>query len=556
MLASAAVLAVGLPVRTHAQPPPSPQPSSLTPAPQPTPLASPGPVGPNPTYAPSPGATLPGEIQGPTLAPSLPQPVNLSPNAVLLLIGHSASVDLLSPVSGIVTASGFDPAIARVVFDPIGRKVQAFGLHAGTTTATITDESNLSATLSITVQVSAGKAFEATSAVITGRPASGDFVADSAARAAERVSYPQPGASVKIDQGSIAGVRPLGVDDVETVAVPVTISGPGYYPYHSTVSVQLTNLAQPPAPPKYLLVSDYPETITENGTLFFADVNYGDPARLLYYHYAPKDAPLRRVLVKVQNNGVVDSTISLIAGLAGPSPDVLYIGHVATQRFLVREAAGEGEIFDVQPHSTINVVDQLLPANALVSGLMQFRVISGDGVRVAVLVQNATDPMTDPISDTLLQSSQQHARGIYQVPEFFYDEYYTVGADPTVLVVGQLPLPNLVQGQVLGGDYGVKQSADLTLLNPTNDAARVGVWFEPRGGRATGTFLLDGDVLQLHGVNPFAPVLLRSWIVPPHGYRDVGLVTMPEGGSSYPVNLLVSSQPPPGGGWGVTSALY
>lgn len=491
-----------------------------------------------------------------TAPPATPQPVVLSPAAVLVLLGHVSAVSVNSPSSGVITATVADPAIARAVFNPLNRTVEVTGLHAGSTTATVTSEANLSATISIVVQVSAGKAFDSTSTTITGHPASVDFVQDSAARAAERVSYPEVGAVVQIDPHTISEARTLPGDDSEVVHVSVTIKGPGYYPYHATVAVRVTNLVQPRVPPKYLLVSDYPETITENGTLFYADVNRGSPARLLYYHYAPKSAPERRVLVKVQNNNLSDCTVELIAGLAGPSADILYTGHVSTYKFLAREAAGEGEIFDVPPHTTENVVDQRLPANELVSGLMQLRVIDGTGVRVAVIVQDANDSPTDPISDTLLTSAEHHARGIYQLPEFFYDEYYVVGAPPTALVIGKLPLSNMVQGEVLGGDYGVKQSAQLTLLNPTNDLARVGVWFEPRGGRATGTFVLDGDLLQLHPVDPFRPALVRSWLLPPHGYRRVNFVTMPEGGSSYPVNVLVSSQPPPGGAWSVTSALY
>lgn len=518
-------------------------PSSPTPSPSPVAQPLPSAQGPNPTYAPSP-------------TPAVPQPVVVSPASVLVLLGHISSASLTSPASGIVIPAVVDPSIAKVVFNPLNRTLEVTGLHAGSTTATITSDANLTASLSITVQVSAGKAFDSTDTVITGHPASVEFVQDSAARAAERVTYPQAGANVLIDPAAISDARPLPPDDTEAVHVPVSIKGAGYYPYHATVTVRLTNLVQPREPPKYLLVSDFPETITEDGTLFYADVNRGAPARLLYYHYAPKNAPTRRVLVKVQNNGLASSSIELIAGLAGPSRDVLYTGHVSTYKFLKREAAGEGEIFEVPPRTTINVVDQRLPANALVSGLMQLRVIDGSGVRVAVIVQDANDSPIDPISDTLLTSAQRHARGIYQVPEFFYDEYYVAGAAPTILVLGKLPLPNMAVGEVLGGDYGVKQSAQLTLLNPSNDQMRMGIWFEPRGGQATGTFLLDGDVLQLHAVEAFKPVLLRSWLLPPHGYRRVNLVTMPEGGSSYPVNVLVSSQPPDGGAWGVTPALY
>ena len=290
--------------------------------------------------------------------------------------------------------------------------------------------------------------------------------------------------------------------------------------------------------------------------MFFADVNFDEPARLLYYHYSGSQSASRRVLVKVQNNGIDQSFLQLIAGIAGPDPNVLSVGHDSTQRFLVHEAAGRRPDLRSTAHATLNVVDQLLPPGTLVTGLMQLRVVSGDGVRVAVVVQDADQTPIEPISDTLLSSAVNHARGVYQVPEFDYDESYTVGGDPATLSIGKLPLPNLVQGEVLGGDYGVKQSATITLLNPQAEAQRVGMWFEPRGGRATGTFLIDGRLVQLHPVDAARPALVRVFTVPAHGYRRMGIVTMPEGGSSYPVRVTFSADPPVGGSWNISPAVY
>ena len=170
--------------------------------------------------------------------------------------------------------------------------------------------------------------------------------------------------------------------------------------------------------------------------------------------------------------------------------------------------------------------------------------MQGDGVRLAIVVQEAADSPVEPISDTLLSSAVQHARGVYQVPDFTYDEEYTVGDPPTVLSIGKLPLPNLVQGQVLGGDYGVKQSATVTLVNDGDSAANVGMWLEPRGGRATATFLIDGALTEIHATDPGAFAHVRSFAVPAHGYQRIDVVTMPEGGSSYPVNVLFSSTQP------------
>ncbi|MDQ2817357.1 MAG: hypothetical protein M3T49_03990 [Candidatus Eremiobacteraeota bacterium] len=523
-------------------------PAAAEPSAAPSELAEPPPSSPSPSAEPA-------ASESPSPTPS-PVPVQIAPASVRVLLGHQVSVHLTSPASGLVQLGGFDPAVIRPIFNPIDRSIDITGLHVGSTTISVTSEAGLSSPLAVTVEASAGRTFQTTEITITGDPASADFVAVEAAHAATLVAYPEPGARVFIDPAAVRDAHTLSADQVGVVHVPVSITGEGYLPYQQTVAVRVVNVAQPRVTAKFLMVSDFPETITENGTLFYADVNSGEPARLLYYHYEPPHSSTRRLLVKVQNDGNDASLLQVIAGLAGPNPNILQVGHESTRRFLVHEAANEGEIFEVPPGAAINVIDQLLPADNLISGLQQIRVISGDGVRVAVVVQDAADSPVGPVSQTLLQSAVRHARGVYQVPDFFYDEYYTVGDAPTTLTIGKLPLPNLVQGEVLGGDYGVKQSATLTLLNPTDRAANVGLWFQPRGGRSTGTFFIEGQLLQLHPVNPGRAELLKTFSVPPRGYREVESVTMPEGGSSYPVTLIVSSQPPPGGGWSMTPVLY
>jgi hypothetical protein len=545
---------LGPPAGAHADPSPSSTESGapiVTPSPavteSPVPNGSPTAPGPAPTVLPSMPAVTP--------PPPPPQPVSLAASTIVLQYGRSATVHVDSPPSGILTLSGFDVGIISATFNAIDRTIDISGLRTGTTTITATDQDGLSSSLTVTVEILAGRIGDTASATITGDPASPDFVAEAAANAAAAVVYPEAGARLIIDPNSIADAHTLAPDDLATVHVPVAIEGSGMLRAAKDVAVTVSNVAQPRLPPQYLLVSDFPETLVENGTLFYADVNPDAPARLLYYHYAAKPET-RRVLVKVQNNGLDSSLIQLIAGIAGPDSNVLAAGHLATSRYLMREAANEGQLFELPPHATINVVDQALPPDTLVTGVMQLRVVSGDGVRVALVAQDAADPPVQPISDTLLQSAVRHARGIYSVPDFLYDETYRVGDDATVLTIGKLPLPNLVQGEVLGGDYGVKQSASITLLNPSSADARVGMWFEPRGGRATGTFFIDGALVQIHAAPADAAQLVESFLVPAGGYRQISVVTMPEGGSSYPVNLVFSSNAPANGSWTQSSLIY
>ncbi|HEY7982217.1 MAG TPA: hypothetical protein VID19_12110 [Candidatus Eremiobacteraceae bacterium] len=536
------------PSRLAAQPDESPpvEPSAL-PLITPSPAATATPPGPEPTVLPSmPPVTPP---------PPQPQPVVLATASIIAQLGRLNTVHVDSPPSGILTLSGFDPQIVRAVFNAVDRTVDITGLHTGTTTITATDLDGLTATLAVRVEIIAGRVADSARATITGNPAGPDFVTEAAVAAVRAVAYPDSGAQLTIDASAVNDAHTLATDDVAVVHVPVSIAGDGMLTLQKTVAVTVTNIAQPRLAPRYLLVSDYPETLTENGTLFYADVNPDAPARLLYYHYAQKPET-RRVIVKVQNNGVVSSLVQLIAGVAGPDSNVLAAGHLATRRYLERESANEGQIFEVPPHATLNVLDQEMPPETLITGVMQLRVVSGDGVRVALVAQDAGDSPVQPISDTLLLSAVRHARGVYNVPDFFYDETYTIGDPATVLTIGKLPLPNLVQGEVLGGDYGVKQSATVTLLNPGPTDARVGMWFEPRGGRATGTFSIDGQLLQIHAVDFGHDELLQSFIVPAGGFHQVSVTTMPEGGSSYPVNVIFSSTPPAAGSWNQSTFVY
>jgi hypothetical protein len=518
-----------------------------TPSPSPSPVVESSPTGPEPTVVPS---------LAPLVAASpVPQPVVLATPSIIVQLGKLSTVRVSSPPSGLLTLSGFDPDIVRATFNAVDRTVDVTGLHTGATTITAADQDGLSATLAVRVEILAGRVADTASATITGNPAGPDFVAEAAIAAVRAVAYPDSAARLTIEPSAVTDAHTLASDDVATVHVPVSIAGDGMLTLQKRVAVTVTNIAQPRLAPRFLLVSDFPETLTENGTLFYADVNPDSPARLLYYHYAQKPET-RRVIVKVQNNGVVASLVQLIAGVAGPDSNVLAAGHLATRRYLEREAANEGQIFEVPPHATLNVLDQEMPPETLITGVMQLRVVSGDGVRVALVAQDAGDSPVQPISDTLLLSAVRHARGVYSVPDFFYDETYTIGDPATVLTIGKLPLPNLVQGEVLGGDYGVKQSATVTLLNPGSADARVGMWFEPRGGRATGTFFVDSQILQIHAVDFGHDELLQTFIVPAGGYHQVSVTTMPEGGSSYPVNVIFSSTPPSAGTWVQSTLVY
>ena len=85
----------------------------------------------------------------------------------------------------------------------------------------------------------------------------------------------------------------------------------------------------------------------------------------------------------------------------------------------------------------------------------------------------------------------------------------------------------------------------LTIVNNSPAPAPVALYESPRGGRATGTYIIDRVLVQAHSVAPYSHVKLREYTVPARGFVRVQITTMPEGGSSYP--LLLEVAPDDGG---------
>jgi len=522
-----------------------------------------GPVNPPaPTATPTPPAqeqapATPGPIASPTATPTptptpTPVPIVADPPAVNVSPGNTAVLHA-SGVFGTLTAKIADPSLAIVsTIDQATGTVAIAGVAAGLTTVTLSDDRGVTRDVPIRIAYPAGSIASDTTVRITGNPATARFIRTIAAHAASSAAILRPGASVAIDPNSVEGARELPVSDVASVDVPLQLNGSNYFSVAGTTRVHLENVALPHIRPSRLMVSDYPEQLHENGVLFTATLDRSAPQRFLYYHYNPADQPARRIVLRAQNSSTQPATLQFITGEAGPGPNEMEVGHSSTVRFLAREAQNEGNVVVVPPNGTLTLVNQSLPPETCVSNLVQLRELDGDPVTLTLLAQNADDPLDRPVdSATLLESQVKHARGIYRVPEFYFDYMYTIDSsgDDLEMPIGQLPLPNLREGEALAGDYGVMQSINLTVVNPTAGEVPIALYENPRGGRATGTYLIDNTLVQSHAVAPFTKWKLREYRVPAHSTFRVTIVTMPEGGSSYPVRLIVApddGSPSPG----------
>ena len=530
-------------VAPSAPPTPTPQ---IAPAPtlSPSPLPSGAPLA-SPSPPPS-GAPLATPLASPTPVPTptptpTPVPILFSPASALVAVGSSVQVAVGNTL-GAVTLTGGDPQVAALSYNTNTEMLSIAGLAPGSTSVTLTDSRGISATLPILVAYPAGSVPQHTLLVrVTGEPASASFVLERIADAIAASVALRPGAQLVFSRSQIGIDAPLGVDDVLRLSVPVTLQGNNYIEVDSTINLTVENIAAPRISPSSLMVSDFPERLTTDGVLFTADLHRQAPSRFLYFHYNPPHSIARRIVLRATNTSPEPALLQFIDGHGGPSPNEMEAGHLSTKRFLVHLVTNEGKIVQIPGYGSMNLAVQELPADSIVSDLLQLRVLNGGLIHLMLFAQKATDsPNSPPKSDTLLQGHHAHARGIYSVPEFTYSTQWSVEDPYLELAVGQVPLPNDLVGQALSGDYGVLQNFEINVVNPTHQAQTIALYENPRGGSATGTYLIDRVLVQSHQVRAFTRYKLRSYVVPARGFLRLHITTIPDAGSSFPVRLILA----------------
>jgi hypothetical protein len=526
LLLCGAALSGAVSVRAQSTPEPA-----VTATPFAQPLVS---TSPSPSATPLPSG--PTETPSPTPTPTLP-PITASPAAAFVPVGSTQTITVQGSL-GNLTAVAASTAFFTMTVDQNTRAVIVTGTAPGSTSITISDSRGVSTTVGVRVAFPAGALPGSITLPVTGDPASRDYLRDLVTRTIVRYTQVRPGAQAIVTADDVPLPGDLAQDMSASFDVPVLIQGEQYFDVNGTVHVTLNNIAVPRISPDILMVSDYPEKLTENGTLFSADLKREVPSRFLYFHYNPPGQPDRRIVLVAQNQSNEPATLQYISG-RGASKYEMEAGHIATKDFLVDVVQNQGRLLQIPANATQVIAQQNMPAGAIVTNLLQLRVLEGSTVHLTLVAQNASDdPETALTTGQLLTSTVKHARGIYTVPEFHFATQWNVNDAYLELPIGQLPLPNSLAGEALSGDYGVLESFVVNVQNPLSTPQSIAIYETPRGGHATGTYLIDNVLVQSHQTAAFTRFKVRQYVIPAKGFVRVTIVTMPEAGSSYPLNLV------------------
>jgi hypothetical protein len=329
--------------------------------------------------------------------------------------------------------------------------------------------------------------------------------------------------------------------------------GDRYFDVDGAAGITLENVAADPFSPPLLFYDDDPEKLTDAGVLFRSTIAAASPVRLYYYH--ENTGQPRDLAVVFASASAAPSSVQLIDASAGPSIDVMSVGHAVSRSFLEQKPLNEGLVVDLDalhPYVAEHFAMQRLDGAA---GSIGIRVLDGGPVTVTVL---ALPPgVTDAQIPSYLWLPQlpddgHHRTGIFSLQQYAADtlRYTAPGPDvnlqygahsPAAAAAANDPAPS---GHDYG-DYGVLRSIDLELNNPLDQPQVLYLYERPMGGPVRSSFLVNGTLVQLGCARvPERYQIGDPITVAPQAQMRITLQTMTDGGSNYPLEVGVTAAPP------------
>ena len=305
-------------------------------------------------------------------------------------------------------------------------------------------------------------------------------------------------------------------------------------------------LAQEPTPvpsrwtppqPALAALSDHPEKVDRVGGLFFGGLTELRPLIFQYYHLGLLKGESPNLTLFLTNPGNEDAVIHLQKGIGKPSLDYFSTGHTNNVEWFKSSLHNEGEVLIVQPGETVPLYVQKLPVDHVVSGTLGMTLMKGEPVQFALVARESLEQRLS--LNNLLKEGDVHSRGFYPAAVQQVDRTYRVGQKPLHIAIGAVRQQTFSGVRELRGDYGVTYRGNLTLVNETSQEKKIRLTFNPRGGTATGTFLINDQIIEIPQTEAFALRAFHEETLAPQSSKVVKFATIPEGASSYPVRIII-----------------
>lgn len=455
------------------------------------------------------------------------------PSPVLIPLGEQRTVQVRGRFKGALSVSA-DPSVVAVSVEP-GQRIVLQAAAPGQTELLIRDEANQLAIPVRAAKYAGGLSRPLYAAVTGGSPST-----SLASRAAEQAVR----GSVRVEPGAYARLGPARVEPFAhfspfqaRVSVPVALDGPDYVPVRITAHFAVAHEPTPAPPTELLVISNNPEKLAALGLWHETAVPNAKTVRFLYHHVnaSGQEADLVLELLNLSQRA---ARVWMTEGAGGPSPDELYVGHLAARTFLERRFQGSGFVFEVGPNGGQELLRLPMRPGQVASGLLEVASLSQADLRLRLRLAEPRDGYV-PLSVGSYTPSPLLSRWQFATPEIEVKAEYRVEGRWAFVDIGNEPLVATNGQDKLLGAYGAIYRITFTLSNPTPRPASVELGLMPRGGVARAVLSVDGELIETGMVRANQEVVLARRELPPGAQRTMVVHTMPQSGSSYPVTLFV-----------------
>jgi len=288
---------------------------------------------------------------------------------------------------------------------------------------------------------------------------------------------------------------------------------------------------------KALLVSNIPEKVSEPSVLI-DNYRTSSPVRVLYYHVNGALYPLQ-IRLSIRNLSGRKTTVIVQKGVGGPSEDGVFCGHVATKMFFKNILDPKGTPIDIEAGGQVVLAAQDFDMLKTVTGIFQ---IIPDKLSPIAINLEVLDPLYPQISSINMPTNNN----IYQIMEIAEPIFKNQVLYQNTGLIGEFTLgdsPYTLDSsskKPLKGNYGVIHYLDVTLKNVATETRQFEVWASPRAGVSRAVFVIDDAVVEsgLYDGVHIRPQRLFSVPVPGKSAKKIYIVTMPQPGSNYPLNVV------------------
>jgi len=287
------------------------------------------------------------------------------------------------------------------------------------------------------------------------------------------------------------------------------------------------------------ILSNQPESFKYPGVMFWHRLD--QPIRCMFHHRNVSKEVLNIGLMLMNTTGV-PAKISMFLGLGGPSTDIVFAGHKAAESFFESVLKMKPIQLEVPPHTTLPLFWVPVKNQQTVSGL--FRLESSVSIDVKLIAFDHEYPslasLTD-IGDIKMFKPALYQESIRKITYEFDTQSQILGFQ-----IGGVPfVKDLNRDIQIKGNYGMIYQVYLKLKNSEKEKKTVRLFAQPAKSNSIdrGVFLIQGKLKTIRLLKfsdgLLNAELLEEWSLEPNQTKEIELVTLPQAGCFYPIDMTI-----------------